>query len=421
MSTFTSPLKKLPTHLAGPAPFLAAFALCVWIIWNVITSVHAPQDVKPHREHIEWGLFGAGIGLVLCLIFAHPTRILGFVAYGALLWIILLPIDGPYPWCRTLAFLAGFAAALILLPLALTAWRRLGATKRYKPKLTPNDIVMALVILAIFGGCLFLQYGMGLTPRTHFWLWWGLQVVGMLTAFFVLRRAAFEWLSAALMMPMYRMRTLGPGLEKVPWEGPLLIVANHAAWMDPFWIGKVIPRPHTPMMTSVFYDLPVVRTIMKHVLGVIRVPFQLGRRETPEINAAIARLDQGGAVLIFPEGGLRRKEEQILKLFGQGVWRILKERPDTPVVCCWIEGNWGSFFSARNGEPCKNKKFDWLRPITIVIADPKPVPSDILATQQATRRYLMDQVLALRQHLPGYKPEGKPTMPVEAPTDEGPA
>jgi 1-acyl-sn-glycerol-3-phosphate acyltransferase len=400
-------------------PYAAAFFLCGWLLASFIGAIHqTPTD--PPREHVEWGLLGASVGLLLCLLFAHPTRILGFVPAGSLIWVIIVPIEGgPTPWCRTLACLGGLATACILIPLALTAWRRLGGTGHYKPKLTVPDMVATVALLGALSLCMVLYYVLNITPQSHFWLWWGLHLLGFLASLVILRRPAFEWLAATLMLPMYRIRVLGQGLAQVPWEGPVLVVANHAAWMDPFWIGKVFPRPHTPMMTSQFYDLPGVSFVMKRVLGVIRVPYQLSRRETPEINEAIARLDKGEAVLIFPEGGLRRKEEQILKLFGQGVWRILKERPETPVVCCWIDGNWGSFFSARHGEPCKNKKFDWFRKITLVFDVPKPVPPEILATQQATRRYLMDQVLELRKQLPDYKPEEKPLIPAETAAVEG--
>jgi 1-acyl-sn-glycerol-3-phosphate acyltransferase len=407
--------KPIPTQLAGPAPYVAAFALCLWLIGSFILNVHEPQNtIIPHREHVEWGLCGAAIGMALCLFFAHPTRMLGFIPWGGLLWVILLPIEGPLPWCRTLAFLAGMAAACILLPMALTAWRRLGRTGHYRFKVTQNDIAMSMVLMFVFGFCLFLFYGQGITPRTHFWFWWGLHVAMTLAAFVLLRRPGLEWLGAGLMIPMYRLRALGPGKDKVPWEGPLLLVANHAAWMDPFWLGKVVPRHHTPMMTSTFYDLPGVRPIMKYILNVIRVQYDPGRKEVPELQEAIARLDRGEAVLIFPEGTLRRKEEMPLLLFGQGVWHILKERPDTPVVCCWIEGNWGSYFSAKDGEPTKNKKFDWFRKITVMIGEAKPVPPEILADRKATRRYLMDRVLELRTQVPGFKPDEKAVVAQDA-------
>ena len=37
------------------------------------------------------------------------------------------------------------------------------------------------------------------------------------------------------------------------------------------------------------------------------------RREAPEVQDAIAALDRGQNVLIFPEGWLRRKEEQAVR------------------------------------------------------------------------------------------------------------
>src|SRR5207244_9486788 len=110
-------------------------------------------------------------------------------------------------------------------------------------------------------------------------------------------------------------------------------------------------------------DLPGVRWLMEKVVRAIRVPQERFRREAPELQEAIAELKRGGCVLIFPEGFLRRKEEKLLKLFGQGVWRILKEVPNTPVVVFWIEGGWGSYTSYKDGPPMKNKKMDFHRRI----------------------------------------------------------
>ena len=37
-------------------------------------------------------------------------------------------------------------------------------------------------------------------------------------------------------------------------DNSLLVVANHAAWFDPLWLAKVLPRFVTPMMTSAFFS-----------------------------------------------------------------------------------------------------------------------------------------------------------------------
>src|SRR5262249_30186000 len=101
----------------------------------------------------------------------------------------------------------------------------------------------------------------------------------------------------------------GPGVTKVPLRGPLLIVANHTAWFDPLWIAKVVPRRIIPMMGSDFYDLPVMSWVMRRIVGAIRVQTATFRREAPELQEAIAELDRGGCVVLFPEGRLRRWPE----------------------------------------------------------------------------------------------------------------
>jgi 1-acyl-sn-glycerol-3-phosphate acyltransferase len=167
-------------------------------------------------------------------------------------------------------------------------------------------------------------------------------------------------------------------------------------------VGKVIPRQVTPMMTSVFFDKPGLKFLVKEIFGSIRVADVARRKETPpELGEAVERLRQGECVLLFPEGRMRRSEDELLKHFGQGVWHILKERPQTPVVPIWIEGGWGSFASYANDQPpAQGKRFDWNRKITVVVGEPIVVDPPLLAEHQTTRKYLMDCVLSLRKFLP---------------------
>src|SRR5262249_13100350 len=141
---------------------------------------------------------------------------------------------------------------------------------------------------------------------------------------------------------------------------------------------------------------PGVHFLMKHIAGAIRVPLAAFRRAAPELDEAIAVLDRGGCVLIFPEGWLKRDDKHLLRYFGQGVWHILHRRPQTPVVACWIEGGWGSFTSYQNGPPLTNKPLDWRRPIDIAVRAPEVVPPNVLDDQRATRSHLMAACLEAR-------------------------
>jgi 1-acyl-sn-glycerol-3-phosphate acyltransferase len=138
---------------------------------------------------------------------------------------------------------------------------------------------------------------------------------------------------------------------------------------------------------------------MKHVFQAIRVQSSRFRREAPELDEAVQVVHSGGALLLFPEGWMRRKEEMLMRQFGQGIWHILRRCPGTPVVCLWIEGGWGSYTSYANGPPTKNKRFDFWRAIHIGVQEPVIVPEEIMADHRQTRRFLRQRVLEARKHL----------------------
>jgi 1-acyl-sn-glycerol-3-phosphate acyltransferase len=236
------------------------------------------------------------------------------------------------------------------------------------------------------------------------------------TGWRVLFRETLEQLMEIGLWPVYRIHAHGPGANLIPRHGALLVVSNHAAWFDPLWLAKILPRRVTPMMTSVFYDLPVLRWLMTRVVHAIRVPSVTYRREAPELREAVDVLDAGGCVVIFPEGQLRRRVEQPLRKFGRGVWQILRERPETPVIICWIEGGWGSYTSYQSGPPITNKPIDRWRTIDIAVSEPLKLHPALLADHLKTREFLRRACLDARTYL-GLEPLDQ----TEPPEEEDPA
>jgi 1-acyl-sn-glycerol-3-phosphate acyltransferase len=226
-----------------------------------------------------------------------------------------------------------------------------------------------------------------------------LAALGMVASWWYLPREAIELCFEIVLYPIYRIRGYGPGLVTCPYQGPILIVANHTSWLDPIWLGKVVPRRLIPMMTADFYDLPLMRFLMTHIVHAIRVPSSQFRREAPELLEGIAALDRGECLVLFPEGRLRRSPETSLRQFGQGVWHILRERPNTPVMACWIEGGWGSYFSYANGPPTRNKRFDRWRHIDIAMGEPRIVDPTILEDHRNTRAFLREACGRAREYL----------------------
>jgi 1-acyl-sn-glycerol-3-phosphate acyltransferase len=342
-----------------------------------------------------WLGSGVLVGSVLAALQRHPGRSLGLIPWGttglALILALAAALGGTPDW---LYLVAGVMAGAFVWPLLISSWRPSQEAGR---AWGIRGLAVGLVLLFATG---LVVADMGLLPNEgQLWLNAGCAALVAGAAWILLYREGLEQLMEVLIWPIYRISGRGPGFEQLPRCGPVIVLANHAAWFDPLWLGKVVPRRLVPMMTSGFYDLPGLRWLMRNVVGAIRVSNAPLRREVPELDLAIKALDAGGCLVIFPEGRMRRSEEKLLHPFGQGIWRILKERPQTPVVACWIEGGWGSFFSYFRGKPTKNKRFDFWRAIRIGAGIPAVLEEELVQDRQATRRYLMQRCLEARQHL----------------------
>jgi 1-acyl-sn-glycerol-3-phosphate acyltransferase len=346
-----------------------------------------------------WVGVGLGAGSLLAGVQRHLRRALGLIPLGATM--LLLGLVGaaagmePAPW---LCVLLGAAGGMVNVPLAAKYQASVPADARGNAMAVRNTAeYLAMTVLA---GLLVGLSSLGiLSAAGQLWLIAVVAAVGTAVSWWALFRNCLEQIMEWLIWPMYRVRSHGPGLANFPMKGPVLVVANHSSWLDPLWLGKVVPRRLTPMMTSVFYDLPGLRWLMRSVVGAIRVQASTYRREAPELAEAIRGLDQGWCVVIFPEGFMRRSEGRPLRPFGQGVWHILHERPQTPVVVCWIEGGWGSYCSYFNGPPTKNKRLDFWRHIDIAADAPQVLKPEILKNQRETRIYLHQLCLEARRHL----------------------
>lgn len=380
--------------------------VAVLIVLVVLALILFRRDTEEHQN--LWLLGTAfGIGLFLPLLYWHPYRILGVVApaltiaTGAAVWAASVG-----EWQPVAIVIVAFSLALGLGSLSVVTYSQFGEGRLLLLFLLPIVCAAAFKFLPVpaFNGFnqLVLPAFVGLTA---------------VFAWVRLFRPVFELCVEPPLWWMYHIRPAGPDLAKVPPTGPCLILANHGCYLDPLFLAKILPRPITPMMTARFYDLPILRPLMVY-FGIIRVPEKPLKRDVPEeIEDAIAALDRGACVVIFPEGYLRRTEEKPLKRFGRGVWQILQARPNTPVFACWIEGSWGSYMSYYNGKPMQNKKRDFRRPIGIGVVGPVETTAEQLAAHLRTRLHLMNAVASARVPL-GLSPLPPFDLAVSAAEDE---
>jgi 1-acyl-sn-glycerol-3-phosphate acyltransferase len=352
-------------------------------------------------------LRGLILGMAFALLQPHPQRILASVSIGYFVFSLGLLFQWLWPGALWPVILAGFGAGWPLVSLEIGLLVSVMPRQRFSALM-----LMTLPSVALTGLLAWLLPNPLPPGRISAWLLIP-AVAGTLVFGRLFIREFFELVVELAMIAMYQVRGRGPGLDHVPLRGPAILVANHSSWLDPLWIAKALPCRLTPLMVSKFFDLPFIRWIVGPVAHCIRVSDSRFRREAPEIQEAIRRLERGEIVLIFPEGWLRRKEERILRRFGQGIYQMLRDKPNTPVIVCWIEGGWGSYMSFFNGPPMKNKKIDCRRPIGIGVSKPQVIDLDMLLDPVKTRKHLMRACLNAREYL------GLPVPEVSSFADNG--
>ena len=157
----------------------------------------------------------------------------------------------------------------------------------------------------------------------------------------VLPQWLFEALRPAVSLVcnlLWRLRFTGT--ENIPAEGGLLIAANHQTYIDPFWISLPIKRPLRFLAWDAAFSWPVVGPAMR-LLGAW--PLQVEGTDPAPIRRSLQWLRDGGAVMIFPEGGRGRTDGSMIK-FKAGAVRMAIEAgvPILPVTVRGAHRVWAS-------------------------------------------------------------------------------
>jgi 1-acyl-sn-glycerol-3-phosphate acyltransferase len=101
---------------------------------------------------------------------------------------------------------------------------------------------------------------------------------------------------------VYRVEVRGE--EHVPSVGPLVVAGNHDSMLDPFLLAAVIPRPVRYLGKSELWRIPGLRWWLGSVEA---IPVHRGRSDSVAIGSAVAALEAGEVVGVFPEGGVNRE------------------------------------------------------------------------------------------------------------------
>jgi 1-acyl-sn-glycerol-3-phosphate acyltransferase len=102
----------------------------------------------------------------------------------------------------------------------------------------------------------------------------------------------------ALLARAWRVRTTSAHL--VPTDGPLLLAAQHSAFLDQFLLLATAPRPVHVLSAPAAYAPPFGSALR----AAAQIPYDMDVPDRTALRTALAVLEEGGAVGIFPEGAV---------------------------------------------------------------------------------------------------------------------
>ncbi len=162
--------------------------------------------------------------------------------------------------------------------------------------------------------------------------------------------AQFIFFLGRVMLSMrYKVNLLNlNGIDK---NRPVLFLPNHQAVVDPMlFVSFIYPHKNVvPVITSTYYDMPVLNKFFKN-WGAVRVSdLEAGSRNLDVlkniIDATMLAFDHKRSIVIYPSGHIASKGyERIINK--KSAYEMLKNMPDdVQVVGVRINGLWGSMWS----------------------------------------------------------------------------
>lgn len=191
------------------------------------------------------------------------------------------------------------------------------------------------------------------------------------------------WAAGALVLSL-RYKITGIATEHVPAEGAVLLLGNHVSWLD--WMLVQIPlhRRLRYMMERSIYEWSALNWL-----------FRLGRTipvskkaSKGAFDEAINALENGDAMVVFPEGGISKSCE--IEKFYRGFEIIASKSRAGTIVPFYIDGMCGSRWSYAPKERAV-KPSGLRRQVTVVFGPPMP--------RNSTAETVRDAVIHLKDSI----------------------
>jgi 1-acyl-sn-glycerol-3-phosphate acyltransferase len=151
------------------------------------------------------------------------------------------------------------------------------------------------------------------------------------------------------------------GIENVPKQGGVLIVANHQSFLDPAMLGAKVKRPMSFLAKSELFTNKIFGGMIRAVNA---FPVRQGEGDVGAVRETIKRLQEGHILVMFPEGG--RCEDGEIAPLQTGVGLIVRRAgPTVTVVPAAVEGAFKAWPRGQRFPRCSKIRLKYGKPMDL--------------------------------------------------------
>lgn len=132
------------------------------------------------------------------------------------------------------------------------------------------------------------------------------------------------------------------GVENIPRHGGVLVVSNHQSYLDPVLLTVKVSRPFSYMAKSELFENPFFSWLIRSLNA---FPVRQGEGDVGAVKETIRRLQEGHALILYPEGTRTLTGE--IGPMQPGVGLIVR-RAGVPVVPAVIDGSFDAWRPKRD-------------------------------------------------------------------------